>query len=383
VVHAGETRAILLLAALLCWSILWNSGCYGGVDAKKNASPVYLNLGWISHGRSSPCTLVSSPDGNDPVKTFLLLSHLCIVFATITRAEEAFDSSSFASPQTGNTHFLIIGKGKVVDPLPLQERGVAAVNLIAEASKSLHPPPIVDALAEQPMTVAAFHRGQGRQLVTGDVVRKHLRQLSRTVAPADTVVIYTHSHGRKSGFQSSQPLGGLVLDLPAMTPKRAGTLLWDEFAELLLEIPGKNVLVLTMSCFSGGLIEFLESPEIRMRWQNRRAVEGRNFIVITSQDSQRKSVPITIDGIVINPFTYAVARVLSGKAVVFHAEEDAQDDEQLTERWLTVGETIDGILWLTKHTPPQKDHEALQNNAQPQYTGSFDREDILFLTGPP
>jgi len=313
------------------------------------------------------------------VKTFLLLSFLCGVFVTITRAGEDFDSSSVVVTQAGKTHFLIICKGKVADPLPLQQRGVAAVNLIAEASKSLQPPPIVDALAEQPMTVAAFRRGQGRQLVTGDVVRKRLQKLARTVAPADTVVI---SHGRKGGFEDSQPLGGLVLDLPAMSPKRAGTLLWDEFAELLLEIPAKNVLVLTMSCFSGGLIEFLESPEIRLRWQNRRAEEGRNFIVITSQDSQKKSVPITIDGIVINPFTHAVASVLSGKAVDFHPNGYAQDGEKVSDGRLTVGETIDGILWLTKHMPPESDRSTRQNNAQPQYTGSFGREDILFSYKP-
>jgi hypothetical protein len=354
----------------------------GGINATKYSSPVHLKLGWISHDRSALCDHVIFPQGEDLVKTFLLLSFLCGVFVTITRAGEDFDSSSVVVTQAGKTHFLIICKGKVADPLPLQRRGVAAVNLIAEASKSLQPPPIVDALAEQPMTVAAFRRGQGRQLVTGDVVRKRLQQLARTVAPADTVVIYTHSHGRKGGFEDSQPLGGLVLDLPAMSPKRAGTLLWDEFAELLLEIPAKNVLVLTMSCFSGGLIEFLESPEIRLRWQNRRAEEGRNFIVITSQDSQKKSVPITIEGVVINPFTYAVASVLSGKAVDFHPNGYAQDGEQVSDGRLTVGETINGILRLTKHTPSQSDHAALQNNAQPQHTGSFDREDILFSYKP-
>lgn len=312
------------------------------------------------------------------MKTFLLFVFLCGTLVTATLAAEDSDFSSVVAPPTGNTRFLIIGKGKVADPVLLQQRGVAAVALIAEASRSLHPVPITDAIAERPMTVAAFRLGQERQLVTGDIVRKRLKQLTRTVTPADTVVIYTHSHGRKDGFEGSQPLGGLVMDLPARHPKHAGTFLWDEFAELLLEIPAKNVLVLTMSCFSGGLIEFLESPKIRLRWQNRRVEEGRNFIVITSQDSQKKSVPITIDGITINPFTHAVASVLSGKAVGLRHRGDGRHGEQVSCSSLSVGETVDAILWSTKHTLSESDRPALQNSAQPQHTGSYDRGDILF-----
>jgi len=72
-----------------------------GIHAIRYAAPVHLNLGWISHDRSALSGRVIFPQGEDLVKTFLLLSFLCSVFVTNTRAEEDFDSSIVVATRAG------------------------------------------------------------------------------------------------------------------------------------------------------------------------------------------------------------------------------------------------------------------------------------------
>ena len=45
-------------------------------------------------------------------------------------------------------------------------------------------------------------RGAVKELVTGDVFRERLQRLVETAKPQDTVVIYTHSHGCRNGFEA-------------------------------------------------------------------------------------------------------------------------------------------------------------------------------------
>ena len=92
------------------------------------------------------------------------------------------------------------------------------------------------------MTIEQYRRGQAREAVTGAVFRDRLKGLINTARPQDTVVIYTHSHGLRNGFETSQPLGGVVMDLPVRKPQHGGALLWDEYTDLLLSIPCMIVL---------------------------------------------------------------------------------------------------------------------------------------------
>jgi hypothetical protein len=190
----------------------------------------------------------------------------------------------------------------------------------------------------------------------------------------------THSHGSRNGFEKSQPLGGLVLDLPVKRTAHRGRLLWNEYTDLLLKIPAKNVVVLTMSCFSGGLVEYLNSPRIKPRWENRREQEGRNLIVLTSQNRDLISPPIVKQGEVINPFTYAVTKAFAGKADGFRLINGKPSGSQHTDGRLTAGELIDYILWTTANTA--SDNARRRNTAKPQLTGSFRRGDVLFCRAP-
>jgi hypothetical protein len=311
-----------------------------------------------------------------------LISYFCCCSSLISQEVSESDrqdekTSTFtAEPQT---RFLIVGKGKVADPPELQKREVDAVKRISKAASKIQPGSAIDALAENVMTIQQYRRGTVKELVTGDIFRERLKRLVDTAKPQDTVVIYTHSHGCRNGFEQSQPLGGIVVDLPIKQLPHGGTMLWDEYTDLLLRIPAKNVVVLTMSCFSGGFVDFLNSKEVQDRWKDRRKKEGRNFIVLTSQNDSLTSDPIFKGVEVVNPFTYAVAKAFDGDADGFVLADGKPTNQLPQDGKLSVGELIDFILYTTKNTTSERIR--LKNTANPKSTGSFDRDDILFEFG--
>lgn len=305
----------------------------------------------------------------------------CFCFCSVLVSQELPESDNKAEKTSSltaepMTRFLIVGKGKVADPQELQKREVEAVERIAKAASKIQSGSAIDALAENVMTIQQYRRGTVKELVTGDIFRERLQRLVDTAKPQDTVVIYTHSHGCRNGFEPSQPLGGIIVDLPIKQLPHGGTMLWDEYTDLLLRIPAKNVVVLTMSCFSGGFVEFLNSKDVRDRWKDRRVKEGRNFIVLTSQNNSLTSDPILKGSEVVNPFTYAVDKAFNGEADGFVLAGGKPTDEIQTDGKLSVGEMIDFILYTTENTTSERTR--LKNTAKPKSTGSFNRDDVLF-----
>jgi hypothetical protein len=306
----------------------------------------------------------------------LLTAQDAVVHNPAVCAADEGNPNAAAAAVPAKTRFLILGKCKVADPPQQQKRGIFAVRRVAKAARSAEREAQVDALVDDVMTIPQYRRGQATETVTGKVFRERLRQLKETATPQDTVIIYTHSHGRQNGFETSQPHGGLVMDLPVRQTEHAGALLWDEYAERLLEIPAKNVVVLTMACFAGGLVDYLDSPEVRERWKDRRAKEGRNLIVLTSQNASLTSDPIVRNGELINPFTDAVVRTLEGEADGFALADGKPIRGTPADGHLSVGEFIDSVLFTTEHTVSESAQR--RNTARPQVTGSFDRDDVLF-----
>lgn len=275
------------------------------------------------------------------------------------------------APDAARVHLVAFARGLVVDPAPMQELGRESARRIAAAAEEGAPHVEADVMVEQVMTREQVLAGEIEPSLSARVFEERLAALARTVSPDDTVVIYTHTHGRKANFESSQPLGGVVLDLPKLRPEHRGTTLWDQYVEWVLAIPAKHVVVLTMACFSGGLVDYLERPAVRARWAGRRA-EGRSFVVLTSQNAERPSEPIVKNGRAINPFTYAVERMLRGEADGFTLREGAPR-RAAPDGTLTIGELVDYVL----HTTATVESERRPNNAAPSVTGSFDREQAL------
>jgi hypothetical protein len=166
------------------------------------------------------------------------------------------------------------------------------------------------------------------------------------------------------------------MDLPVRQPEHGGTILWDEYADLLLKIHAQNVVVLTMSCLSGGLVEYLNSQPVLDRWKDLRQKEGRNLIILTSQNDELSSDPIVKDEEVVNPFTYAVAMALEGDADGFTLAAGKPAPRRRKDNKLTVGEMIDFILYTTENTTSET--IGRKNTAKPRLTGSFNRGDVLF-----
>ncbi len=288
-------------------------------------------------------------------------------------------SIGLAEQDKGKTMLLVLSKHTAVDPCKQQERARTAATKVANAAKAFQPDMTVDKIAENILSKKEVLQGVPEK-VTGDIFRMKLRSLVRNCSFQDTVIIYTHSHGRRSGFEESQPLGGIVMDLPIRHPEHRGALLWDEYAKLLLKIPARNVMILTMSCFSGGLVEYLNRPNIRIRWNNRKK-QGRNFIVMTSQSKDSTSHPILKDGEIINPFTYAVVKAFEGEADGFKLEHGESFKSDSRDGNLTVGEMIDYVIYTTENTHSELAMNSQKHIAKPQVTGSFNRNDILFTRG--
>ena len=170
----------------------------------------------------------------------LLTAQVAVVHNPAVCAADEGNPNAAAAAVPAKTRFLILGKSKVADPPQQQQRGIVAVRRVAKAARSAEREAQLDALVDDVMTIPQYRRGQATETVTGKVFRERLRQLKETATPHDTVIIYTHSHGRQNGFETSQPHGGLVMDLPVRQTEHAGAVLWDEYAERLLEIPAKN-----------------------------------------------------------------------------------------------------------------------------------------------
>lgn len=312
-------------------------------------------------------------------------SRTCLLFALLllaggsATAEDKKEAAARPRTSGPRTYLLAVGKGMIVDPPRMQALAATSIRNVASGVKTFQPLVEVVELAEGVYTKEQYQRGEVKEKVTIPIVRERLKRLGKEATAQDTVLIYTHCHGRKAGFEEVQPLGGLVLDLPVRRTMHRGTLLWNEYAELFLRIRARNVLVLTMSCFSGGLIEYLNRPKVKALWKDRREKEGRNFLVLTSQNKDKKSPPIARGGEVINPFTYALSKAFAGEADGFRLERGKPVKGGKPDGKLTVGEVVDYVLYATENTKSERSW--MKNIAKPQVTGSYHRDDVLLSRG--
>ena len=242
-----------------------------------------------------------------------------------------------------------------------------------EAANRILPDVKLQLLIEPETTPQKIRTGNAQENVTKKKFYDHLLDLATSVQPDDTVFIYTHTHGQRTPSAPSESCGGIVLGLPVNDPITRGVFPWEEYAKLVLKIPARNVIVLTMACFSGELIE----PNA----QESRTLPptGRN-VVLTSQNSTKLSSPIGIGDQIINPFTYALITALDKDSYSStsnqHIESnDRKNKQPHSDTKITIGEFIDHILITTKETP--SNIRQYKNTAEPQVEGSYNRSDVL------
>jgi hypothetical protein len=270
--------------------------------------------------------------------------------------------SSSAEPDNGNRLFFGFNRSKPEDPVPMQQRGYDAVQEVSARLESagfeLH-------LLQSPVPDTAESKTSTAPVVTRNMVHDRLQTWSETLQPNDTIIIYSHTHGLQN--KNERP-GGLLLG--RAHPAERGILSWAEYAEQMLRLPAKNVVVLTMACHSGELTDWIKAdPDMQALLRERRE-SGRNFLVLTSQNAQALSNPRPIEGRIINPFTYAVMKAFEGEADGHpSAERSNRPDGKIT-----LGELAAFILDETaKHTRPADS----KNDPDPQMAGAFDPETVL------
>lgn len=234
----------------------------------------------------------------------------------------------------GQTEVLLAYKHKPTDHPKLQEAGYRAMELIEQSFQTALPNAAITRLNPNEITIERF--------------LSSLEKASKAAGPDGTLIVYTHSHGFKN-----KPEVGLTGGL-GLGNNRSGILSWDNYAKFLAKLENKTIIVLTMACFSGNLINSLNSKEIKPLWEN------KTFLVITSQDSLQPSKPISINSTVINPFTYSIVSLLNNP--------DFQK--------LEVHELATKIIEKTKNT--RSDNPRFQNTANPQLTGSYKNGKLLF-----
>jgi hypothetical protein len=262
-----------------------------------------------------------------------------------------------AGVSSPKTHFLVVGRARVSDKLEQQGIAYDSVLRVASAAKQRIPNLNLKLMVDKPITPGQFRLTKPPQVVGVSSFRQTLTDLAKEVSPEDTVIIYTHTHGFRDRADVAN--GGLVVGLPNIDENR-GIFSWDEYCDLLLNIPAKNVVVLTMSCFSGGLVETLSSPKFKPRWEDRVTMEDRNFLVLTAQDGELPSRPIYKGGVVINPFTYCVLKILS----------DDKDED------VTFKKFKEFLVYWTKNIV--SDSSTYQNSANPQQVGAYFDDDVIF-----
>lgn len=306
---------------------------------------------------------------SDGMRSFTLIGAFGRWFASsLLMALLPFAHGGEAKPEpkpAGARFFLGFSKSMSQNPVAMQQRGYAAVQQINDSLARLG---FAGELLQEPIKAAnSTPSVPSSFLVNSAAIKDRLASCRQKLGPNDTLILYSHSHGAMS---RNGRLGGLVLDDGSeggSPPMRCFN--WSEYGEALLEMPAHTVVVLTMSCFSGGLCDYLNQPAAKARWQSRQA-QGRNFLVITSQNARASSNPRLIDGQVINPFTHAVTKALGGAADGY-ARGRAQKNP---DGKLTLGELADFITDETrKHISPQDK----ANDPDPQMLGSFDREFVL------
>lgn len=208
-------------------------------------------------------------------------------------------------------------------------------------------PPEQLALMERSLAgVAAAFAARGFEVdlvptedLTASVVRERFAEYERTLTSADTFVLYTHGHGG--------PFGTFF----------AG---WVQYAERILALPARNVIVLSMSCEAGRLTDRLLAR--KAKWEDR-AASGRSLVVLTPVDASQNAGPSPEPGIG-NPFTHAVITAVQGSA-------DGCSGRERNGR-VELQELVDHVLAVTRS-------KSRDQSYRPQFAGVFPAE-ATFVT---
>ncbi|MEN9530273.1 MAG: Caspase domain [Pseudomonadota bacterium] len=250
-------------------------------------------------------------------------------------------SSTNTNSGTGKNYFYSFVRSNPDDSAAMQKFGSDQTLLVSNAVKSLSGQNFTVDVEASPLKVRVAE------------VKAKLAELTEKVTAQDTVVIYTHSHGLELGLG----IDWETRDRNLVTYK------WNEYAEAIVNLPAKNVIVFTMSCHSGYLVEALQ--KIESKWKGSRKSAGRSLIVLTavSKEQLSRATDQNLTSGIGNPFSYSVRTALSGAADgVIDGKKDGKT-------------TFDELVKYVLKTAKEK---STQQYAEPQFAGEYVSEGSVF-----
>jgi len=260
--------------------------------------------------------------------------------ASDTTSENNSSSSPTLNLNSKN-YFYSFVRSNPEDPAVMQQFGSDQTRMVSEVVSSLSGVQFSLDVETNPLKVRIAD------------VKAKLADLREKVRGQDTVVIYTHSHGIPPG---------LGIDWGA-SDRSLISFKWDEYAEAIVNLPAKNVIILTMSCHSGYLAESMK--KIAHKWQGTRKANGRSLIVLTAVSTEQLSKPTdqNLKTGIGNPFNYAVRTALKGAA---DGAVDGQKDGKTS---------FDELVKYILKTAKEKSKDQY---AEPQFAGEYVEDASIF-----
>lgn len=249
-----------------------------------------------------------------------LLFALYVAFAPALRAQENPTLAKAPAPDAA-LKILIFGDVNPNNPPPQQALMERSIKEVGEAFK-LHGYD-VDVIPTAQLSAAK--------------VKERLAQYTRSLKPEDTFVMYSHSHGGPRGTFFAN---------------------WTEFADAILALPARRVIIFAMSCHSGCLADTLNA--MKSKWEGR-SKSGRSLVVLTPVSAAQMAGPSPERGIG-NPFTYAVTTAVQGAADGFAKGEK--------NGCVEMKELVDYVLQVTHDKSRALSHS-------PQFAGEYPAGEVF------
>lgn len=228
------------------------------------------------------------------------------------------------------------------DPPGKQDFGLDQMTKVADALVAVPSPDFHVEVAVDPNQISVAS------------LRAKLAAYRDSLDDQDTFVLYSHTHGETPGLLIDFETGSL----------EGAAYRWEDFAQDIVDLPARNVVILVMACHSGYLAEAINA--LSADWQGQRKTAGRSLVVLTAVSKDQLSNPTDISTAptaIGNPFTYAVRTALGGAA------DGVSDGVQ--DKKVTLSELVEYVLETAKEA-------STDGYADPQFAGEFVADEVLF-----
>jgi hypothetical protein len=181
----------------------------------------------------------------------------------------------------------------------------------------------------------------GQDQVNGDTIKQGWKTIAAEMQPGDMYLQYSSGHGYEGGL--------------------AAGVNYDDIVNATLNTPAKEVVIFTMACFSGGLVDtFNNHKDVWGNWQS----QGKTLFVMASSKADEESStgpgtdpdePNGPDGSAGSAFGHSL-----WKALIGYADKSAS------------GGNGDGIITLGEIVKYVSADTQQEGNQTPVWTGAYD-----------